>query len=103
MSSLISKLMLAAGIAVTLGACASLEAASSTPEYDRLAQISPGLTREEVRSLAGNPDNVTGDSRSGGDALWVYSFNDEWGYPSEFDVTFGDGGVVTDTYSERNR
>jgi hypothetical protein len=96
-----SKLALAAGVALALGACASF--ASTAPEYDRLAQIHPGLTQEEVRDLAGSPANVTGDSRSDGGALWIYSYSDEYGYPSEFDVTFGDGGVVTGTYSERNR
>lgn len=92
------KLSLAAGVALALGACASFAAAE--PEYDRLAQVHPGLTQEEVRSVAGNPDNVTGDSRPGGSALWIYSFTNEWGERSEFDVTFDPSGVVASTYSE---
>jgi outer membrane protein assembly factor BamE (lipoprotein component of BamABCDE complex) len=92
--------MLAVGIAVTLGACASIGAQSFNPERDRLAQIHSGLTQDEVRGLAGRPDNVTGDSRTGG-AMWIYSFEDIWGYPSEFDVTFGANGKVASTYSER--
>jgi outer membrane protein assembly factor BamE (lipoprotein component of BamABCDE complex) len=100
-NSLISKLVLAVGIAATLGACASIGAKSFNPERDRLAQIHSGLTQQEVRDLAGRPDNVTSDSRTGA-ALWIYSYEDLWGYPSEFDVTFDENGKVASTYSERN-
>jgi outer membrane protein assembly factor BamE (lipoprotein component of BamABCDE complex) len=98
MNSHISKLLLSVGIAATLGACASI---SSTPERDlELAQIHPGLTQDEVRSLVGNPGNVTGKSPSG-ERLWVYSFTDSWGYSSEFDVEFDASGVVESTSAER--
>lgn len=102
MNPLSSKLLLAVGIATTLGACASLPnfTSSSGSQRDHLAAIHSGLTRDDVRSLAGAPGNVTGASRNG-ETMWVYSFTDEWGYPSEFDVTFGADGRVTDTYSER--
>src|ERR1700682_3664632 len=100
MNSPFSKLMLAVGIAASLGACASMEK-SFNPERDRLSQIHSGLTQQQVRDLAGRPDNVTGDSRTGG-ALWIYSYEDLYGYPSEFDVTFGANGKVASTYSERN-
>ena len=92
------KLSLAAGVSLALGACASF--AATEPEYDRLTQIHAGLTQDEVRSVAGNPDNVTGDSRSGGGSLWIYSYTNEWGERSELDVTFNPSGVVASTYSE---
>ena len=98
MNSHISKLLLAVGVVTTLGACASIGAESS--ERDLLAQIHPGLTQDEVRSLAGDPGNVTGESRSG-ERLWVYSFTDTWGYASEFDVEFDARGFVESTASER--
>ena len=91
-----SKLFLALGVALTLGACASMP---DVPARDRVAQIHSGLTQDEVRSVAGDPGNVTGDRA--GETVWIYSFTDDWGYRSEFDVTFGANGRVTDTYSER--
>jgi hypothetical protein len=90
------KLSLAAGVALALGACASF--APTERGYDRVAQIIPGLSQAEVRSVAGEPDNVTGASN--GAALWIYDFTNEWGQRSEFDVTFNPGGVVASTYSE---
>jgi hypothetical protein len=98
MISQFSKLVPALGVALTLSACASL--GSSPSEADGLARIDPGLTQDEVRSLAGVPGNVTGDSRKH-ETMWIYSFTDLWGYPSELDVTFGANGLVTDTYAER--
>jgi outer membrane protein assembly factor BamE (lipoprotein component of BamABCDE complex) len=102
MYSQISHLFLALGVALTLGACESLpDVYGGSPESarDRVEQIHPGLTQDEVRRVAGVPGNVTGD-RSG-ETVWIYPFTDDWGYRSEFDVTFGANGRVTDTYSER--
>ncbi len=100
MNAQIPKLILAIGIAGTLGACASIGLGSSSPDRERIAQVHPGLSQDEVRSLVGAPGNVTGNARSG-DALWIYSFTDTWGYPSELDVTFGTDGLVADTHTER--
>jgi outer membrane protein assembly factor BamE (lipoprotein component of BamABCDE complex) len=102
MNSRISKLVLAVGVASTLGACATfpdLHLASSPPSADRLEQIHAGLTQDEVRDLAGGPASVSHPARSG--ALWTYSFTDDWGYEAEYDVTFDAGGVVTDAGAER--
>jgi outer membrane protein assembly factor BamE (lipoprotein component of BamABCDE complex) len=92
------KLSLATGVALALGACASF--ATTEPEYDRLAQVRAGLTQDQVRSVAGKPDNVTGSSRPNVSALWIYEYSNEWGQRSEFDVTFDARGVVASTYSE---
>jgi hypothetical protein len=102
MTSQTSKLFLALGVALTLGACASLPdfQAGSSQSGDRFARIHAGLTQGEVHSLAGGPNTVTGNSRSG-ETQWIYSFTDTWGYPSEFDVTFGTSGLVASTSSER--
>jgi hypothetical protein len=103
MNARVPKPALALGLALTLGACASMQDFHvRTPEYTRLARVQPGLTQADVRRVAGEPDNVTSDSRSGG-KLWVYAFDDAWGEPSEFDVTFDAAGVVEGTYSERIR
>jgi SmpA / OmlA family len=103
MNSLASKLVLASGIALTLAACASfsgLQTGRYDPSGEKLAQIHPGLTQDEVRGLIGSADNVTGASRSG-ETEWIYSFTDTWGYPSEFDVTFDARGQVESTFAER--
>jgi hypothetical protein len=97
-----SLLLLPLGAALALNACASLPDfhAENPPEYDRLAQITPGLSQADVSDLAGRPQNVTGSSGNP-DSLWIYSYSDEWGYPSEFDVSFDSAGKVSGTYSER--
>jgi outer membrane protein assembly factor BamE (lipoprotein component of BamABCDE complex) len=97
--SYIPKLLLGLGFALTLGACAS-QGYRPDPSPDQVEQIKPGLTQDEVSGLLGRPPIVTGDSSTGG-KLWIYSFNDTWGYLSEFDVTFGGDGMVASTYSER--
>jgi SmpA / OmlA family len=85
-------------LAALMLSAASLTAGAGA--VDRFAQIHPGLTQDEVRSLAGGPNTVTGASRSG-ETLWIYSFTDTWGYRSEFDVTFDKSGHVAGTSSER--
>ena len=98
MNSTITKLFLAAGLALTLGACASL-GASSPSSADRLSTIHAGLTQDEVRHAAGAaPDMIT--RARNGDALWIYHYEDLWGYDAELDIQFHDG-VVTDKFSER--
>lgn len=94
----VSKLAAALGIAVTLGACASIPAEHLS--YAQLSQIHPGLAQDEVRAIAGNPPNVTGRSRAG-ETVWSYPFTDAWGYQSEFDVEFDAAGRVTETSAER--
>ena len=98
MNSPISKIFLGAGIAVALGACASLPD-THLAKRDELGQIHAGLTQDEVRNLAGKAPLVTGNRRTG-ETLWIYRFTDLWGYSSEFDVEFKDG-LVTDTFSAR--
>jgi outer membrane protein assembly factor BamE (lipoprotein component of BamABCDE complex) len=98
MTSQFSKLLPALAVALTLSACASL--GSPPPKADQVARVHPGLTQDEVRSLVGVPGNVTGDSRKH-ETMWIYSFTDLWGYPSELDVTFGANGLVTESFAQR--
>lgn len=100
MNPRVPKLVLTLGVALTLGACASMpDFHAGTPEYRLLAQVHSGLTQDEVRSLAGKPGNVMGGSRSG-EKVWVYAYQNEWGKASEFDVTFDPTGRASSTYSE---
>jgi outer membrane protein assembly factor BamE (lipoprotein component of BamABCDE complex) len=98
MNSKVAKLLLGLGVAVSLGACASA-GYRPDPSPRLVAQIQPGQTQDQVRELLGPPGNVTGESVPGG-ALWIYSYTNEFGVRSEFDVTFATNGVVASTYSE---
>ncbi|HXN15145.1 MAG TPA: hypothetical protein VN878_02130 [Usitatibacter sp.] len=97
------KPFLALGLALALGACASvpdrLVERSASPS-ERFVRIHPGLTQGEVRALAGEPATMTGATPAG-EALWAYSYTDNWGYPSEFDVAFNARGIVASTSSGR--
>jgi outer membrane protein assembly factor BamE (lipoprotein component of BamABCDE complex) len=95
----IAKLIPALTITLTLGACASLEnmKVEPPPSYgDQYLQVHPGLTQDEVRGIAGTPTRVAGVSDTGGPE-WTYRFEDPSGFHSEFDVTFGADGRVSDS------
>src|SRR5437660_681133 len=98
MYSNISKPLLGLGLALSLAACASLNA-SPRPTADRLSGIHAGLTQDDVRQLAGAAPDVATREKNG-DALWIYHYEDLWGYDAELDIDFHDG-IVTQTFSER--
>jgi hypothetical protein len=99
MNTQILKLLPVLAAALALSACASFS--ERAPGEGPLAKIEPGLTQADVQSIVGRPANVTRNSRSGA-SLWIYSFTDTWGYPSEFDVTFDKSGRVADVYAQRD-
>jgi hypothetical protein len=99
MNAQILKPLSVLAAALALSACASL---SEQPSGEGpLAKIEPGLTQADVRGIVGRPANVTHVSRSGA-SLWIYSFTDTWGYPSEFDISFDGSGRVADVYAKRD-
>src|SRR5450755_1856213 len=101
MNSQISRILLAMGAAITLGACASLSNVhESTPGEGALAQVHYGLTEDQVRSLAGAPKVVRNEPRLE-ETLWIYYYTDEWNYPSEFDISFDSDGIVSDLSTAR--
>jgi outer membrane protein assembly factor BamE (lipoprotein component of BamABCDE complex) len=100
MNSHLWKLAAAAGLALAAAGCASLDASVPAPESDRLADIHDGLSREEVRALAGAPTTVRTDGLTGY-SQWTYAYQDTWGYDSLFDVGFGPNGEVVHTESTR--
>lgn len=110
MKSQISKFLVAAAVALPIGAISfSSHAASSgsltgpyRSEAGQLEKIHPGLTQGEVRMLAGRPDSTMANTNAhAGKTDWTYSFVDTWGYRSEFDVTFDARGLVESTFSKR--
>jgi outer membrane protein assembly factor BamE (lipoprotein component of BamABCDE complex) len=90
-------LLLAAGLTLSIAANAAL--LSPPPSEASLDSIHDGFSRDDVRKLAGAPENVTPTAHGG--SMWVYEFTDDWGYRSEFDVTFDANGIVQDAESER--
>jgi hypothetical protein len=99
MNTQILKPLSVLAAALALSACASIS--ERPPGKGPLAKIEPGLTQAEVRGIVGRPASATHNSRSGS-SLWIYSYTDTWGYPSQFDVTFDKSGRVADVYAERN-
>jgi hypothetical protein len=97
----VTKILLALGATVLLGACASLSNVHEAAMGEgALAQIHEGLTEDQVRSLAGAPKVVRDEPRLE-ETLWIYYYTDEWNYPSEFDVSFDRAGAVADISTAR--
>jgi outer membrane protein assembly factor BamE (lipoprotein component of BamABCDE complex) len=78
--------------ALFLASCA----ATGTPRQDDVFErIAPGMTRDDVRAMAGSPDNVMPFPLSG-NTSWGWLYWDRFGYYVEFSVTFApDGRVVS--------
>jgi outer membrane protein assembly factor BamE (lipoprotein component of BamABCDE complex) len=87
---------------VLLTACTALPTPGLVEaESARLARVHAGLTKEEVRRIAGSPDITTRASGAGAE-LWVYRTRDEWNDRAEYDLTFGPAGIVTDVANIRD-
>jgi hypothetical protein len=92
----IEKILLGAGVAAALGACASLPD-SNTVRAGHFAQVHAGLTQDEVRSIAGKPLRVGTNARTN-ETLWTYDYTDVWGHEAEFGVDFDNAtGTVVET------
>jgi outer membrane protein assembly factor BamE (lipoprotein component of BamABCDE complex) len=101
MNSLTLKSFAAVGVALALGACASTGAGHVHATSYELAAIHAGLTKDQVRAIAGEPSTYSSNPRNS-ESLWTYTYTDEWGYPSEFGVDFDKTtGLVTETSSQR--
>jgi outer membrane protein assembly factor BamE (lipoprotein component of BamABCDE complex) len=88
------KAIPALALALVLSACSSfadVNVGQIPGEGDQYLQVHAGLTQDEVRDIAGRPTRVIGETK------WIYSFEDSTGYSSEFEVTFGADGRVSDT------
>ncbi|MBC8022339.1 MAG: outer membrane protein assembly factor BamE [Burkholderiales bacterium] len=100
MNSPLLKSFAAAGLALALGACASITGGQTRATSYELEAIHAGLTQDEVRRIAGTPSNYTSSPRTG-QTEWSYSFTDEWGYQSEFTVDFDASGIVAEALADR--
>ena len=59
---------------------------------DHFRLIHEGETKDEVLHLIGPPRDSM--SFRSGNYSWIYRFQDTWGYPSDFNVTFNPAGIV---------
>ena len=84
-------------VALLLAACAITAPPRSDPLF---AQIAPGMTGDEVRSLLGVPDNTMPFPMSH-TTSWGYFYYDTWGYYCEFSVTFDPDGRAVSKFSRR--
>ena len=83
--------------ALLLTACASPGAARNDAVFER---IHAGMTKEEVRQVAGPPDEVMPFPLSHTDS-WGYYFWDSFGYYVLYSATFAADGHVISTFSRR--
>ena len=76
--------------ALALAGCASV----GTPSGNDASIVAGTSTREDVAAVAGKPMADRGTES-------VYEYRDVWGYKSQLDVTYDEGGVVRSTFTER--
>lgn len=62
--------------------------------------IQPGLTQDEVLRMIGPPRDTMAFPRLG-HVAWDYKYQDTWGYPAIFSVTFDRDGRVVSKISQR--
>lgn len=69
-----------------------LKAIDQVLDDDHFRRIHEGETKDDVLRAIGPP----GDSMrfGSGNYAWIYRFQDTWGYPSDFNVTFNSAGIV---------
>jgi outer membrane protein assembly factor BamE (lipoprotein component of BamABCDE complex) len=91
-----------------LAAGAALAACSATGPYsdawkrsdDLFRTIQPGMTEDQVRQVAGKPDDTMAFPLSHTHA-WDYLYYDSWGYMAIFSVTFDADGRAVSKFSRR--
>jgi outer membrane protein assembly factor BamE (lipoprotein component of BamABCDE complex) len=100
----ISKAIAVAALAgaALLAGCAgnSVLGGGATRSAEQFAQIQRGMTSDEVRRLAGPPDDTMPFPLSHTQS-WGYRYQDPWGYLAEFSVTYDADGRVLSTFSRR--
>ena len=81
--------------ALLAGACAV-----APPRADAFSRLQQGMTRDEVRRLAGPPDETMRFPLSRSES-WDYRYYDPWGYLALLSVTFAEDGRVASVLSQR--
>jgi outer membrane protein assembly factor BamE (lipoprotein component of BamABCDE complex) len=84
--TMLKKVLVLAATAFFLSACST--------SANRLAQISPGMTKVDVISVLGNPESVSGQGYT---EVFTYTLSNSWNAPvwnTKYHVYFNDGKVV---------
>ncbi len=86
----------------TIAAAALTACATAGPQRndDLFAKIRPGMTQEDVRRIAGPPDEAMPFPRLN-QTSWGYHYFETWGYYALFSATFGPDGRVVSTFVRR--
>lgn len=87
-------------LAAALAGCTLLPPAGPNRTDTLFARIHPGMTKEDVRALAGPPDEVMPFPLSRTDS-WGYYYWDGFGYYSLYSATFAADGHVVSTFTRR--
>jgi hypothetical protein len=85
---------------VEVGGDGKVRAVRQALDDDTFNAIQPGMTEDEVLRLIGPPRETWRFARLGHHA-WDYRYNDAWGYPAIFSVTFDSSGRVVSKISQR--
>ena len=94
------KRILAAILFTLLAGCALVPPAGPHRTDALFSQVHVGMTREDVRALAGPPDEVMPFALSRTDS-WGYHYWDSFGYYVLWSATFSPEGRVISTFARR--
>jgi SmpA/OmlA family protein len=86
--------------AMLAGCAANPMWASPLMSDERFAPIEAGMTRDDVRRIAGPPLKTMAYPLLGTDS-WEYQGYDTWGYFMEYSVTFASDGRVVSKLARR--
>jgi outer membrane protein assembly factor BamE (lipoprotein component of BamABCDE complex) len=95
MNARVTTPLVAATLALALGACASSPAVTYLGDA-RFDAVHPGQTQDEVRRLEGAPASVKPVDGTP-ESEWLYPYVDSWGMRSMYGVIFDASGHVETT------
>jgi hypothetical protein len=92
------RLLAVATVALISAGCASMGGPARSDQV--FSQIQPGMTQEDVRRIAGAPDEQMPFPLSH-TTSWGYYYFETFGYYALFSATFGPDGRVVSTFVRR--
>ena len=86
--------------AALIQGCAGVMASNEPYRTALIPQIQNGMTREQVETVLGKPDEVMSFARTQ-TVSWEYRYTDSWGFLALYSVDFNTNGRVVATFSRR--
>ena len=80
--------------------CAAVRASNEPHRNALIPQIQNGMTREQVETVLGKPDEVMAFARMQ-TVSWEYRYTDSWGFLALYSVDFNTNWRVVSTFSRR--